>query len=102
MELNYEKVEDTIHIQVTGDIDFEGDYILNEKFEEILNIDGVKSIIINLSEVEKSISSGIGHLVKFHKQLSSRSRTLEIKGISENLFKLFKDINLEKLFPITK
>jgi anti-anti-sigma factor len=102
MELKYEQNNANVTIHITGDIDFEGDFLLNEKFEEILAIEGIKHIIMNLSRVDTSISAGIGRLVKFHKQIASRNQTLEVKGISDNLFKLFKEINLEKLFPINR
>ena len=68
---------------------------------EILEED-FKEVIIDLRYVPFITSSGIGKFLLFYKTVISSGRSMQIKGISENLYDLFRSIKLDQLFSIQK
>ena len=101
MELSVRKNDQNIYIEIVGPIDNETALELREYFHDILRED-FREAIFDLSFVPFITSSGIGKFLIFYKNILSTGRVMKIKGISENLFDLFKSIKLDHLIPIQK
>jgi anti-anti-sigma factor len=101
MELSTQKDKHSLFIEIIGPIDNETAEDLKDKLREILRED-FKEVIIDLRYVPFITSSGIGKFLLFYKTVISSGRSMRIKGISENLYDLFKSIKLDQLFSIQK
>jgi anti-anti-sigma factor len=101
MELSIQRNKQSVHIEIIGPIDNETAEELKDQFREILEED-FKEAIIDLSFVPFITSSGIGKFLLFYKMIISSGRSVKIKGISENLYDLFRSIKLDQLFSIQK
>jgi len=101
MELNIAQRNSSLVIEIIGAVDNESAEELKNHFQDIIERD-FNEAIFNLELVPFITSSGIGKLLVFYKNTLSRGKNMRVKGISEDLFELFKSIKLDKLFPIEK
>ncbi|MBN2531363.1 MAG: STAS domain-containing protein [Spirochaetales bacterium] len=75
---------------------------LNRTFNEITRIETMKQIIIDMKAVHSIFLYGIEKIIIFYKTLYNEKKTLEIKGISENICEHFRDIHLDRTITIKK
>ena len=101
MEFNISKDGTWVVISVNGPITFETSDDLQAGFDKVLS-EGAKFVRLNLSLVPVSSSSGISSILVLYRKLKKRDGILEIKGISENLFEMFKLLKIDKLIKISK
>jgi len=101
MELNIAKKNSSLLIEIIGAVDNESAEELKNQFESLIDQE-FKEAIFNLELVPFITSSGIGKLLVFYKNSLNRGKNMRVKGISDNLFELFKSIKLDNLFPIEK
>ncbi|NOY08812.1 MAG: STAS domain-containing protein [Spirochaetes bacterium] len=102
MDIDLEKSGDSVRLVVDGNIDTDGGHTLSVKIQEVMEIDDIMHIVCDLTTVKTITSSGIGKLMNFYKFMDSKGGTFEIKGISDNLYKQFMEIHLDRIFPISK
>jgi anti-anti-sigma factor len=100
MEIFVEHSKDKALCTVHGEIDTRSGLELAEKFQEMVENQGVLSITLDLTDVNNITSAGIGKILKLLKYLNSRGGTISIRGISPSLRLLFKEIHLDKIIPI--
>jgi anti-anti-sigma factor len=93
MDIELDKKGDSLKIVVDGNIDTDGGHKLAISLQEAMEMDGVKSVVFDLTTVRTITSSGIGKIMNFFKFMS-------VKGISEQLYKQFMEIHLDRIFPI--
>lgn len=87
-------------ISVTGQITFETSDDLQTVFDNVL-AEGAKFVRLNLSLVPVSSSTGISSILVLYRNLKKRGGVLEIRGISENLFEMFKLLKIDQLIKIS-
>jgi len=102
MDIDLEKSGDTATLVIDGNIDMDSGHVLSVKIQEVMEMDDVMHIACDLTTVKTITSSGIGKLMNFYKFMDSKGGTFEIKGISDNLYKQFMEIHLDRIFPISK
>lgn len=100
MEVFIERSDDKALCTIHGEIDTQAGLELSERFQEIVENEGIVSIILDLTDVHNITSAGIGKILKLLKYLNGRGGTMTIKGISPSLKLLFKEIHLDKIIPI--
>ena len=100
MEVFVEKDDNKARFTIHGEIDTRSGVELNEKFQEVIENEGITSIELDLEDVNNITSAGIGKILKLLKYLNSRGGTVTIKGISPGLRHLFREIHLDKIIPI--
>ena len=100
MEVFIERSDDKALCTIHGEIDTQAGLELSERFQEIVENEGIISIVLDLSDVHNITSAGIGKILKLLKYLNGRGGTMTIKGISPSLKLLFKEIHLDKIIPI--
>ena len=100
MEVFIERSDDKALCTIHGEIDTQAGLELSERFQEIVENEGIISIVLDLSDVHNITSAGIGKILKLLKYLNGRGGTMTIKGISPGLNLLFKEIHLDKIIPI--
>ena len=100
MEYNISQDGKWVVISVNGPITFETSDDLKAAFDNVL-ADGTKFVRLNLSLVPVSSSSGISNILVLYRSLKEREGTLEIKGISNNLLKMFESLKIDKLIKIS-
>jgi len=100
MEVFIERSEGKALCTIHGEIDTQAGLELSERFQEIVENEGITSVVLDLSDVHNITSAGIGKILKLLKYLNGRGGTMTIKGISPGLNLLFKEIHLDKIIPI--
>jgi len=95
MEIYTYKKNDTLKIKV--EIDLNNSKTLKK---EIQKIDS-NNIVLDFSEVSYLDSSGIGVLISIHKDLQSKSGSLEIINLDKKMKELFDMVGLSKLMHIS-
>lgn len=88
-------------LKILGRIDNEGIQTFQDKLSEIAGLE-FKTLFLDLSGLEFINSSGIGKLLLFIKKAKNLGKETEIKGISNDIFTLFKAIRLDKIIAIEK
>jgi anti-anti-sigma regulatory factor len=61
-----------------------------------------KVVSLDLSDLTAMLSSLLGKILMFRKKTLEEGRTLQIKGCSEELFKVFQSIKLDTVLSIQK
>lgn len=102
MEINYSQNGEMVKIVIQGNIDTEGGEKLSSTLNSIGETEDVKQVVFDLTTVMTITSSGIGKLLRFYKHIDSIGGSMEIKGISDNLYEQFQEIHLERIFSISK
>lgn len=102
MDINYSQNENLVKIMIQGNIDTKGGEKLTNTLNEIMKNEDARHIVFDLTTVMTTTSSGIGKLLRFYKHVDSIGGTMEVKGISDNLYEQFKEIHLERIFSIRK
>ncbi len=85
-------------IVIQGDIDEKGAEILKQKLQEINRLQEVE---IDFRHVGYIGSSGIGKLLLFYKDLTTRGGRLSATNLQPDLFRLFKELKLDTIFTIS-
>jgi anti-anti-sigma factor len=102
MDIELDKKGDSLKIVIDGNIDTDGGHKLAVSLQEAMDMAGVKSVVFDFTTVRTITSSGIGKIMNFFKFIDGRKGTLSVKGISDQLYKQFMEIHLDRIFPITK
>ncbi len=97
LKVNYEKPN--ARITIRGDIDDDGAAILKSKLMELQGR-VLKEVVIDFSGVNYIGSTGIGKLLLFYKALSQTGGLIKIVNMSEDLYKMFKIVKLDKVFQL--
>ena len=101
MEYTINKDEKWVVISVNGQITFDNSDDLKTVFDNVLS-EGSKFVRLDLSLVPVSSSSGISSILVLYKKLKKMDGVLEIKGISDNLFEMFKSLKIDQFIKISK
>jgi anti-sigma B factor antagonist len=102
MDIELNRKGDALTIVIDGNIDTDGGHKLAVSLQEAMEMDGLKTVVFDLSTVRTITSSGIGKVMNFFKFIDSRKGSMSVKGISEQLYKQFMEIHLDRIFPIHK
>jgi anti-sigma B factor antagonist len=86
-------------LNVAGEIDV---YTSSQLKEQVLNTiaDGVRHLVLNLSQVEYLDSTGLGVLISALKHLRESQGNLIIVGPSSRITRIFEITGLYKIFTI--
>lgn len=95
MEIYLDKKNNLVKIK--GEIDLNNSKTLKK---EIQNIDS-NNIVLDFSDVSYLDSAGIGVLISIHKDLQSKSGSLEIINLDKKMKELFDMVGLSKLMHIS-
>lgn len=100
-------IHDTIEngralVRIDGNIDTESGHDLSVKLMELMEVEGLTHVAFDLSTVNTVTSSAIGKLLNFFKFMNSQEGSMEIKGISTTLLNQFREIHLDRIFPISQ
>jgi anti-anti-sigma factor len=99
MNTNVKKDGDKTTLLLSGSIDIPGAENLKKILNQIVD-DGPKEVIIDFEEVSFIGSSGIGKLLLFYKNFTSKGAKVKIININKEIKALFKAIKLDTLFNI--
>jgi Anti-anti-sigma regulatory factor (antagonist of anti-sigma factor) len=102
MDIELDKKGDTLTIVIDGNIDTDGGHKLAVSLQEAMEMDGIKTVVFDLTTVRTITSSGIGKIMNFFKFIDGNRGSMSVKGISEQLYKQFMEIHLDRIFPISK
>jgi len=99
MNIRVDKGDLKTMVYLSGSIDINGAESLKQSLNQILN-EGAKEVVIDFEEVTFIGSSGIGKLLLFYKNVTSKGCKVKIINLNKELKALFKAIKLDKLFNL--
>ncbi|MGO8695895.1 MAG: STAS domain-containing protein [Rectinemataceae bacterium] len=102
MDIEMNRKGDALTIVVDGNIDTDGGHKLAVTLQEAMEMNGIKNVVFDLKTVRTITSSGIGKIMNFFKFIDGKKGTMAVKGISDQLYKQFMEIHLDRIFPISK
>lgn len=102
MDIELDKKGDSLKIVIDGNIDTDGGHKLAVSLQEAMEMAGIKSVTFDLTTVRTITSSGIGKIMNFFKFIDGKKGSMSVKGISDQLYKQFMEIHLDRIFPIGK
>jgi anti-anti-sigma factor len=102
MDIDVEKSGRVVKVIIDGNIDTDGGAALSSNLAEIMDMPDVGHVVFDMTTVRSITSSGIGKLMNFFKFMDAKKGKMEIKGISDSLYKQFMEIHLDRIFPISK
>ncbi|MBQ7611508.1 MAG: STAS domain-containing protein [Spirochaetaceae bacterium] len=100
MELKMRKNKDVFIIDVSGEMDLYNSYKLKELVMKMMERQ-VKSVVINMEEVDYIDSSGIGALIHIYSTMKKASCQLYMTNIHGSVKKVIELTKLMGYFPIT-
>lgn len=100
MELKMRKSKDVFIIDVSGEMDLYNSYKLKELVMKMMERQ-VKSVVINMEEVEYIDSSGIGALIHIYSTMKKGACQLYLTNIHGSVKKVIELTKLMGYFPIT-
>ncbi len=101
MRVELERRGGSLRVAVDGNIDTEGARELGASLQEA-SLEGIDSVAFDLSTVRAISSAAIGKLLNFFKLVEGRNGRMSIDGISDQLYRQFMEIHLDRVFPISK
>ena len=101
MEYSIDKNNEDCKIVIKGDINFEAAKELKDIFDSLLK-EGIKNIILDLTDVPVSNSTGIGTILMLYKKLKQIEGSLKIDGIHQNLYSMLKLVKIDSIIDIKK
>jgi len=102
MDIELDKKGDSLKIVIDGNIDTDGGHKLAVSLQEAMEMEGIKTVVFDLTTVRTITSSGIGKIMNFFKFIDGAKGSMSVKGISDQLYKQFMEIHLDRIFPIGK
>ncbi|MDP3180178.1 MAG: STAS domain-containing protein [Spirochaetaceae bacterium] len=93
---------ESLTIVVDGNVDAENGRRLASTLQEAMDLKMGGSVTFDLTGVRSVTSTGIGKLLNFFKYLNGEKRAMCVKGISEQLYRQFMEIHLDRIFPIER
>lgn len=99
MNTKIKKEGDVTYLIMSGSIDIPGAESLKKTLNQIAE-EGPKEVVIDFEEVNFIGSSGIGKLLLFYKNFTSKGAKVRITNVNKEIKALFKAIKLDKLFNI--
>lgn len=100
MELNVKYEQPNAWISIRGDIDDDGAAILKNKLMELQGR-VLQEVVIDFSGVSYIGSTGIGKMLLFYKAISQTGGGIRIINMSDDLYKMFKIVKLDKVFDLS-
>jgi anti-sigma B factor antagonist len=102
MEISVLSERDTTRFVIDGDIDEKGAETLSNHFRELTAKTPVTKLILDFTSVAYIGSSGIGAIILFYKKLAQSGGSISLKNVSNEIFDLLSDLDINKIVTISK
>ncbi len=89
-------------VRIDGNIDTESGRDLSVTIMGLMENSSLSHVSFDMSTVNTVTSAAIGKLLNFFKYMNSIGGTMEIKGISDTLLNQFREIHLDRIFPVSQ
>ncbi len=101
MEISTIQEPGRVWLKIIGRIDQQGADELKRSFKK-LNLPSFAEVIFDFKEVSHIGSAGIGKLLLFERSVSDAGGEMRVENLSELVYYLITDLNLEGILKITK
>ncbi|MCK5871830.1 MAG: STAS domain-containing protein [Methylococcales bacterium] len=98
VETNLNEETQTLEVSISGRFDFS----IHQNFRKITQQtgDGVRAIVIDLSDTDYMDSSALGMLLVLRDKVHENKEAITIKNSKEDVQKILKIANFDKLFTL--
>lgn len=101
MELQTEKIEQTLLVKISGELDLSTSPLFREQVEETFESEpALRYLILDMSETSFIDSSGLGAILGRFKKLSQKGGKLSFIHVPAHLVKLFELSGLMRIMEI--
>ncbi|MCX7044939.1 MAG: STAS domain-containing protein [Candidatus Sumerlaeota bacterium] len=100
-EILTERKGASVVIRLSGVLDRRLSTLMREEMARASLMDGTQRILINLADIQRMDSMGIGMLVSAFRSCQSRSVDFAIIGVTERSSEVLRITGLDKVLPIT-
>lgn len=97
LKVDLRKEEETLFVDLQGDLDINSNKELKEK---VNSAQGVKKIIVNCENLSYVDSTGLGAFISIYKHIKEKGEGLVIRGLKPHIKKIFLITDLDKVFEI--
>ncbi len=99
MDISVSQDKNNVTFTISGAIDEQGAQTLKSKFRA-LDINRIKTVVLDFSGVTHIGSAGIGKLLLLYKDLAIGGGEIHIVNISETIYSLMTTLKLDSVFKI--
>lgn len=99
MEWNEFRREDTLEVELSGDIDLRYSPVMRQHLQSKAR-EQVPVLILDFSRVKYIDSSGLATLVEYYQNSRSYSGKIALAGLSNRVRSIFDLVRLSEIFPI--
>lgn len=101
MEIILKKEDETLFVNLSGDLDINSNKEFKEKVIE--KIENVKKIVIDAKNLSYVDSTGLGAFISIYKNLRKGGKeNIEINNLKPHIKKIFIITDLDKVFTINE
>ena len=100
MEINLEKIQNTLVVKLAGEIDHHSAADIRTAVDKELEFSPIKNIVFDFADVTFMDSSGIGMVIGRYKQVKARGGKTLIIRANPNVDKLLEMSGIKKIFEI--
>ena len=100
MELTIQENGDSVRFEIEGIIDELGAESLKNRFKE-LNIENIKELVLDFTNVGYIGSAGVGKLLMFYKELSANGGKIRIENASGIVQELLTITKMDTVFSVS-
>lgn len=101
--LDWKMEKDALTIYPQGDLDLVSSRKVKETLDSILYTrSGLKTLIVNLGDVNFIDSSGLGMLIGCYKIMHGRQGNMMICDAGENVYRILELSGMKKLMPVMR
>ncbi|MGE0087320.1 MAG: STAS domain-containing protein [Desulfococcaceae bacterium] len=101
MEYEIHQQGQRIDIKISGSVDHLGAEKLKEGFEK-LDLSQTREVVIDMKGATYIGSAGVGKLLLLYKNMPDRNGRISIVNLSEDIYYLLSDMELETIFSLTR
>ncbi|GEN45209.1 anti-sigma F factor antagonist [Alkalibacillus haloalkaliphilus] len=94
---HFERKEDVLLVRLVGELDHHEAETLKEKWQQYLQDDGVKNVVVNLERLSFMDSSGLGVFLGRYKEVKANDGEMVICSINKSVKRLFELSGMFKL-----
>lgn len=102
MEISVVNEHNITYFVIKGDIDEKGAEIISNHFKNLMGKTPITQMILDFRSVKYIGSSGIGAIILFYKKLAPSGGKVHIRNVSQEIFDLLSDLDINKIIQISK
>ena len=99
MQISFEKTKDVLIVKLQGELDHHSSNYVRDKVDLEIMTSKLKSMILDMSDLNFMDSSGVGVIIGRYKLISSEGGKLLITNMRPQIKRIYEICGLNKIIP---